>query len=82
MIGTAAQPLGTHIATCPLCPNAERVLGSDRRPRPNFRWSDPADIRTQEDALAAEGVNFVQGAADPTQRLTAEDLGRLTEPTE
>jgi alkylated DNA nucleotide flippase Atl1 len=74
VIGTAAQPLGQHITTCPLCPNAYRVLGSDGRPRLNFAWGDSADSRTQEEALAAEGVRFANGKADQSQRLDAEAL--------
>ncbi len=77
VVGTAAQPLGQHIATCPLCPNAHRVLGTDGRPRPNFAWTDPTDTRTQQEALDAQGVPFVDGVADPSRRLSAEELDAL-----
>lgn len=77
VIGTAAQPLGQHLSRCEQCPNAWRVLGSDGKPRPNFKWSDPTDTRTQEDAVAAEGVEFPHGAADPAKRLGRTELNRL-----
>lgn len=73
-IGTAAQPLGQHIANCPDCPNAQRVLGADGRPRPNFAWADPTDTRTQREALEAEGVAFTGDAAPQSCRLLAGDL--------
>lgn len=75
--GTAAQPLGGHLAKCAACPNAWRVLGSDGRSRPNFEWSDPMDRRTQEQALLAQGVRFANGAADQRQRLSRSDLEAL-----
>lgn len=66
VVGTAAQPLGQHLSRCDECPNAWRVLGGDGRPRPNFKWSDPTDTRTQEQALAGEGITFTAGV--PTRR--------------
>ncbi len=45
-VGTAAQPLGAHVATCQQCPNAYRILNSGGTVAPNFRWSDPDDQRT------------------------------------
>lgn len=77
VVGTAPQPLGQHIAICDDCDNAWRVLGADGRPRPNFKWSDPADARTQEEVLDAEGVRFRNGAADQTQRLAPAELNTL-----
>lgn len=74
LVGTAAQPLGVHVAACSECPNAWRVLGADGRPRPNFGWSDPSDLRSQEQALAAEGVLFHEGVADQSQRLSPDEL--------
>lgn len=77
VVGTAAQPLGQHVATCPVCPNAHRVLGSDGRPRPNFAWGDPTDTRSQEQALIAEGVRFTASKADSALRLDVEALTRF-----
>jgi alkylated DNA nucleotide flippase Atl1 len=79
VIGTASMPLGQHIAHCPVCPNAHRVLGADGKPRRGFAWTDPTDTRTQEQALSAEGVHFRDGAADPTRRLTATDLEAMAD---
>jgi alkylated DNA nucleotide flippase Atl1 len=75
--GTAAQPLGQHIARCSECPNVVRVLGSDGRSRPNFAWTDPTDTRTQEQALVAEGVEFHAGVADRSKRLGPQEINRL-----
>lgn len=80
VVGTAPQPLGGHIMRCPDCPNAQRVLGSDGRPRSGFAWSDPRDQRTQEEALSQDGVQFTNGVADTAQRLRAEQLRSLGEP--
>jgi alkylated DNA nucleotide flippase Atl1 len=77
LVGTAAQPLGQHIANCGDCPNAQRVLGADGRPRPNFAWSDPADVRTQREALEEEGLSFAGDAAPIDRRLTSTELAAL-----
>jgi alkylated DNA nucleotide flippase Atl1 len=74
-IGTAPVPLGQHVATCLECPNAYRVLGADGRPRPNFRWDDADETRSQQEVLQEEGVSFTDGVAEPRQRL---DAGELT----
>src|SRR5439155_115779 len=79
VVGTASMPLGQHIANCRDCPNAQRVLGADRKPRPGFRWADPTDMRTQEQALAAEGVRFRDGAADESQHSDVADLEAMAE---
>jgi alkylated DNA nucleotide flippase Atl1 len=79
LVGTAAQPLGQHIQHCPDCPNAQRVLGADGKPRPGVSWSDPNETRGQQDWLEAEGVRFPNGAADPSRRLDAESLAALVE---
>jgi alkylated DNA nucleotide flippase Atl1 len=78
LIGTAAQPLGLHIARCPDCMNAHRVLGADGRVRPNFTWTDPADNRKPEDLLADEGVEVRDGVADAATRLTPAELTSLS----
>jgi alkylated DNA nucleotide flippase Atl1 len=79
LVGTAAQPLGQHIQHCPACPNVQRVLGADGRSRPGVSWSDPNEIRGQQDWLEAEGVRFSNGAADPGRHLDAKALSALIE---
>lgn len=77
LVGTGAQAFGQHVTTCPRCENAHRVLGKGGRPRPNFRWDDPDDDRSQQEALEEEGVSFTDGCADPSRQLHSEDLRRL-----
>lgn len=76
MVGTGAQALGQHLATCPECANAHRVLGGGGKPRPSFAWSDPADTRSQQEALEEEGITFPDGA-DPARELTVDELRYL-----
>jgi hypothetical protein len=58
--------------------SAYRVLGSDGKPRPDFHWDDPNDTRDVVDVLREEGVRFdTNGAADPSQRITAAELDVL-----
>jgi alkylated DNA nucleotide flippase Atl1 len=78
VVGTAAQPLGQHVTVCDECRHAWRILGTNGRPRPNFTWADPSDARTQEQALASEGVRFTDGIADASQRLTGAELLTLS----
>jgi alkylated DNA nucleotide flippase Atl1 len=77
LVGTAAQPLGQHIQHCPACPNAQRVLGADGKPRPGFSWGDPKETRGQQEMLEAEGVGFSSGAADPSRHLDTATLAAL-----
>ena len=78
--GTAAMPVGQHIANTPSLSNAYRVLGADGKLRPDFRWDNPEDDRNPMDVLKDEGVRFsTNGAADPAQRVTAAELSSLIE---
>jgi uncharacterized protein with ParB-like and HNH nuclease domain/alkylated DNA nucleotide flippase Atl1 len=78
LAGTAAMPIGQHIASTPSLGNAYQVLGSDGKPRPDFRWHSPGDARDVIDVLKEDGVRFAaSGAADPTQRITAAELSAL-----
>ena len=77
LVGTAAQPLGRHVMSCPRCEHAWRVLQDSGRPAVGFRWSDPARTETAREVLEDEGVRFIGDAADPMQRLTAADLDEL-----
>lgn len=76
--GTAAMPVGQHMVNEPSLDNAYRVLGADGKPRPDFRWPDPADTRNVIDVLIEDGVRLdTAGAADPSQRMTAAELAAL-----
>jgi alkylated DNA nucleotide flippase Atl1 len=77
-VGTAAQPLGVHVATCQQCTNPQRILNSNGTFSPNFRWSDPEDHRDPMEMLRAEGV-FVNGKPDPARELSSDDLQALIE---
>jgi alkylated DNA nucleotide flippase Atl1 len=77
-IGTAAQPLGTHVATCQQCTNAYRILTSEGTVAANFRWHDPTDGRNPMEMLQAEGI-LVNGRPDPSRELGSDDLQVLIE---
>ena len=76
-IGTAPQPVGSHIARCAVCANAWRVLTSDGRLSEQFSWSDPDDARDPAFLLSADGVRVVSGRADPEQFLDSDALNGL-----
>ena len=76
--GTAAMPVGQHVANTPGLDNGYRVLGSDGKPRPDFRWDSPDDTRDVIRVLTEDGVRFdANGAADMSQRITAAELSSL-----
>ena len=77
-VGTAAQPLGAHVAACEQCTNAHRILNGDGTVAPNFRWSDPDDDRDPMEMLRAEGA-LVNGKPDPALELSSDDLQVLIE---
>ncbi|MCX4095312.1 GmrSD restriction endonuclease domain-containing protein [Nocardia sp. alder85J] len=77
VIGTAAQPLGMRLASVPT-PNAHRVLSVQGAISPTFRWSEPGRTDDPREVLEGEGIQFNSaGRAEPAQRLTLDDLGRL-----
>jgi hypothetical protein len=67
------------LRACPACPNAQRVLGADGKPRPGFSWGDPKETRGQQEMLEAEGVGFSSGAADPSRHLDTAAMAALVE---
>ncbi|WP_248241711.1 GmrSD restriction endonuclease domain-containing protein [Microbacterium kunmingense] len=77
VIGTAAQPLGAHVADCQQCTNAYRVLTSDGRVSGGFRWSDSEAGGDPIERLVAEGVLFQAGRASREHELTADELAEL-----
>ncbi|PFG34543.1 MGMT family protein [Sanguibacter antarcticus] len=80
LVGTAAQPVGTHIGHCADCPDAQRVLGADGRVSESFAWTDPDDHRDPLAVLRAEGVRLDRRVADRSQQMSLTELEELTEP--
>lgn len=78
-VGTAAQAIANHVSKCSLCAHPYRVLTWDGRVAEGFAWTDPADKRDPKDVLESEGVRFIEGRADPDQKLETEDLLALVE---
>ncbi|WP_375430161.1 DUF262 domain-containing protein [uncultured Friedmanniella sp.] len=78
-VGTAPQPLGNHITSCQQCVNGYRILTHDGRVAEAFRWSDPQDHRDPALVLQAEGIFLLGGRADPSRRLSSDDLTDLVE---
>ena len=74
VIGTAAQPVGSHIGSCLQCTNVHRVLRTDGAVAENFAWSDPDDNRLPADLLAADGIRVISGKADPAMEIVADEL--------
>lgn len=77
--GTKGMPLGSHIRSCAICPNAPRVLADKGKAAEGFTRTDPTDTRTQRSELESEGISFINDMADPTKRITGEDLAALVD---
>ena len=76
-IGSSAQAVGVHLANASGVANAHRVLNAEGKVAEGFRWSG-VDLGDVHKVLGAEGVGFSPaGVADPTQRLSADDLADL-----
>ena len=78
-VGTHAQPMAVHLASCTMCANAYRVLTWNGHLAEGFEWSDPNDSRDPKAVLESEGISFDGGAADPAAKLSLEDLLALLE---
>lgn len=78
LIGSAAQPVGAHLAQATGIANYWRVLNSAGRVAGAFRWvgEDRGDVL---EVLRAEGVRIDQKTkkAAPDQRLSADELAKL-----
>lgn len=80
VIGTAAQPLGRHVAECGQCEHAWRILDARGESSPQFTWNDVTRTGSQQSVLEQEGVHFsLDGRASADQRLTAEEIMELLE---
>jgi len=71
--------LGNHLANCPECVNPYRVLTHDGRIAAGFTWLDPNDTTNPIDLLQNEGIRFIDGQADQTQKLNASALLALVD---
>jgi alkylated DNA nucleotide flippase Atl1 len=77
VVGTHPVPLGGRLANHPVV-YAHRVLAAGGVVAANFRWLDESRTETAREILEQEGVQFDDaGHADPSQRLTAEELAVL-----
>jgi alkylated DNA nucleotide flippase Atl1 len=78
LVGMSAQSVGGFMAESPDAEHTHRVLQSGGRISPQFRWPDPERADDPRAVLRGEGLRFDQaGRADPSQRLTADDLRRM-----
>ncbi|MFB7945611.1 MGMT family protein [Kitasatospora phosalacinea] len=75
-IGSHALPVGTHLANCPLCTNAWRVLNRKGRVSAGFRWAEPNRTDTAADVLQSEGIRFEGETADQSFRMTPAELSQ------
>jgi alkylated DNA nucleotide flippase Atl1 len=82
VIGSHPLPIGQHLASVPVA-NGHRVLARNGKVSPVFRWPDARDTRDPHVVLRSEGVQFDETlAANPSQRMTAQDLADLLGVTE
>lgn len=81
VLGTAAQPLGSRLATVP-APNAHRVLTSQGEVSAAFRWVEHDRTDDPRQLFEREGIRSAAGRADPAQRLSVDDLALLRETAE
>ncbi|MFC9428071.1 DUF262 domain-containing protein [Streptomyces sp. NPDC056987] len=82
-LGSGAQAVGNHLADTQGVANAHRVLTTEGKVSEGFRWTSPGDGGDVRARLTADGIRFtVNGAADPAQRVTADDLALLVHGTD
>ncbi len=76
--GTNAQTVGAYMSTTEH-EAAFRVLRNSGIPSEGFRWLDSSRTDTQREALEADGIDFVNGAASDAQRKRSEDFREFLE---
>lgn len=79
LAGTAAQPVAGYVANVTRLEGAWRVLTAGGTPSLGFKWADPSDTRSIMDVLQDEGLELMNGVADPRRRLGVEQLKALLE---
>jgi alkylated DNA nucleotide flippase Atl1 len=78
LAGTAPQVVAEHVAASPHLPKVWRILNHDGQPTEISTSADQPAAADRQEVLATEGVEFnEQGRADPSQRLTVDDLQTL-----
>ncbi|MFF4232859.1 DUF262 domain-containing protein [Streptomyces sp. NPDC001820] len=78
LIGSHPVPVGAYLAANPTVIGAYRVLNSEGKISPSFRWADGSDRMPPQELLESEGVRFDRyGRANRSQRLTAAELATL-----
>ncbi|WP_326631473.1 DUF262 domain-containing protein [Streptomyces sp. NBC_01761] len=78
LIGSHPVPVGAYLAANPTAIGAYRVLNSEGKISPSFRWADGSDRIPPQELLQSEGVQFDRyGRANRSQRLTAAELATL-----
>lgn len=78
LIGSHAVPVGSYLGGPRQIHGAHRVLTSDGRVSPGFRWPDGVDLGSPQELLTREGITFdTSGRANPTHRLRAAELAVL-----
>ncbi|MFF3904601.1 MGMT family protein [Streptomyces sp. NPDC001848] len=78
LIGSHPVAVGAYLSANPTVIGAYRVLTSEGRISPSFRWADGSDRQPPQDLLTSEGVRFDSwGRAHHSQRLTAAELATL-----
>lgn len=78
-VGTVSQAAAQAVARAHAAEGAWRVLRAGGYIAPGFNWAkgSPHEGRSCQEVLEEEGVRFVDDAADPEQRITAEEIRSL-----
>ncbi|GAA3120025.1 AAA family ATPase [Planomonospora alba] len=75
--GISPQSVGGFLAENPL-PSGHRVLRTDGRVSPEFRWADENRTDDPREVLKREGLEFDEfGRASQAQRVTADDFRQM-----
>lgn len=81
IVGTASQPLANHVSKCTECKHAYRVMTYDGRIAEGFKWGANSEHAGKDpvDVLAEEGLQFINGKADPAQKMQTDELVALVD---
>jgi hypothetical protein len=76
LVGSYPAVVARHLATNAV-PNSWRVLTTEGTVLPEFHWPEPDRRDDPMQALIAEGVILVDGAADDNQRMWAAEVAEV-----